>query len=100
MQTYQFNTVVENGIIKLPINYSELNSQNVKVIVFLEENKSVLPSFVKPLRKTISVEQLKKEQNYKGFDANAFELLCQEFNQDFDDNQNTKQSLEELVAMI
>lgn len=32
MQTYQFNTVVENGIIKLPINYSELNSQNVKDI--------------------------------------------------------------------
>jgi predicted oxidoreductase (fatty acid repression mutant protein) len=96
MQTYQFNTIIENGIIKLPINYSELNSQSVKVVVFLEENKTVLPSFVKPLRKTISVEELIKEQNYKGFDAKAFDILCEQFNQDFDDNQ----SLEELLMML
>ena len=97
MQTYQFSTIVENGMIKIPVTYSELNSQSVKVIVLLgEENKSSLPYFVKPLRQTISIEELKIEQNYKGFDTKAFELLCQEFDEEFKD----EKSIEELLAML
>ena len=98
MEAYQFTTVVENGMIKVPSHYTGLNSQSVKVIVLIgEEKTNILPSFVKPLRKTVSVEALKKEQNYTGFDTKAFDLLCREFESSFTDED---ESLEELLAML
>lgn len=57
----------------------------------LSENE-VLPAFVKPLQKTISLEALQKAQNYVTFHFDRFSSLCQTF--------ETEESTEELLAML
>lgn len=51
---------------------------------------------IKPLRKTISIEDLIKEQNYQGFDAVAYSKLCDDFRKEWD----TEETIEELLAML
>jgi hypothetical protein len=52
---------------------------------------------IKPLRKTTSIEILKQEQNYQGFNIVSFLALCEAFRQDDEENDLTT---EELLAML
>lgn len=52
---------------------------------------------IKPLRKTISIEDLIKEQNYQGFDAEKFSAACEAF---YEDGWEDDLSTDELLAMI
>jgi hypothetical protein len=38
----------------------------------MENNKTILHHLAKPMRKTLSIEQLKKEQNFKPINKKAF----------------------------
>jgi len=61
---------------------------------FLEslDNKNIYSELFKPMREDISVEDLKREQNYQGIDRQEFDALAKKL--------NIKESLEELIAMI
>ncbi len=53
---------------------------------------AALLRLVKPHRKTLDIEVLKKGQNYKGFDKKLFDSLIKDL--------NIQEPIEELVAMI
>jgi hypothetical protein len=55
------------------------------------ENAALL-RLVKPRRKTLDMDELKKEQNYKGFDKNLFKSLIKDL--------DIQEPIEELVKMI
>lgn len=57
-----------------------------------QAEKLVLPVFVKPLPKTLSIASLQKKQNYVGFNLGLFSALCSDF--------NTEESTENLLAML
>lgn len=49
-------------------------------------------SMFKGIKKTISVEELKKEQNFKGIDRTEFDKLVEDL--------DVKESIEELLAIL
>jgi hypothetical protein len=53
---------------------------------------AVLEALMKPMRETLDVEELKKEQNYQGFDAKEVDEIIEEA--------DIQESLEKLLAMI
>jgi hypothetical protein len=69
----------------------------LQTFAFLQvPNTPLLHPAIKPLRKTISIEDLIKEQNYQGFDAVAYSKLCDDFRKEWD----TEETIEELLAML
>jgi hypothetical protein len=60
-------------------------------------NTPLLHPAIKPLRKTISIEDLIKEQNYQGFNAEKFSAVCEAF---YEDGWEDDFSTDELLAMI
>jgi hypothetical protein len=46
----------------------------------LSKENDLLYRIVKPVREKLIVEEMIKEQNYKGFDRNAFDHLISEMN--------------------
>ena len=56
------------------------------------DNKNIYSELFKPMREDISVEYLKREQNFVGIDRKEFDALAKKL--------NIKESLEELIAMI
>lgn len=39
MQALEFNTFISDGVIKIPFDYSQFNNKEVKIIIFLPEEK-------------------------------------------------------------
>lgn len=58
----------------------------------LNTSDLMLTKLAKPMRKTISVEELVKEQDYKGIDMIEFQALIKEI--------NITEPIEELLASI
>ncbi len=58
----------------------------------LEEPGVLSASAIKPLRKTLTLEALLSEQNFKGFDRQAMDKLIAEI--------NVQEPIEELLAML
>jgi len=56
------------------------------------DNKNIYSELFKPMREDISVEDLKKEQNYVGIDREEFDAIAKKL--------NIKKSLKELISMI
>ena len=56
------------------------------------DNSNTYSQLFKPMRDDISVEDLKREQNYVGIDREEFDALAKKL--------DIKESLEELIAMI
>ncbi len=54
-------------------------------------------NIIKPLRKELTIEILRQEQNYQGFDIVSFSALCEAFRQDDEENDLTT---EQLLAML
>jgi hypothetical protein len=53
--------------------------QRVKdMLESLSKDNDLLYRIVKPVREKLTVEEMIKEQNYRGFDRNAFDLLISE----------------------
>lgn len=61
------------------------------ILQWKAENAALL-RLVKPRRKTLDMDELKKEQNYKGFDKNLFKSLIKDL--------DIQEPIEELVKMI
>lgn len=55
-------------------------------------NNSILDSLIKPMREKLNIEQLKIEQNYKGFDKKEVDKLIKEA--------DIQEPIEELLSMI
>ncbi len=60
-------------------------------VVFTKLDPDLL-RLAKPLRKKLDIEQLKKEQNYKGVNRKRFDRLVKEM--------DIKESAEELIQML
>jgi hypothetical protein len=58
----------------------------------MKNNHDILNYLAKPMRKTVSVEQLKKEQNFKPIDKKAFFKKL--------DALEIEESIDNLIAMI
>ena len=52
----------------------------------------ILMEIVKPIREKLDIEQLKKEQNYQGFDKEEVDRLIKEI--------DLQEPIEELIKMI
>lgn len=52
----------------------------------------ILMDIVKPIREKLDIEQLKKEQNYQGFDKEEVDRLIKEI--------DLQEPIEELIKMI
>jgi hypothetical protein len=61
------------------------------VLDSISKDNDLLYRIVKPVRKNITVEDLIREQNYKGFDRAAFDKLAVEL--------NIQDPIEELLAL-
>lgn len=57
-----------------------------------QSDHSILSSLIKPIREKLDIEQLKMEQNYKGFDKKEVEYLIKEA--------DIQEPIEELLSMI
>lgn len=57
-----------------------------------QSNDSILASLIKPMREKLDIEQLKIEQNYKGFDKVEVDRLIKEA--------DIQEPIEELLSMI
>jgi len=57
-----------------------------------QAEKLALPTFVKPLQNTLSIDYLQKTQHYVGFNFGLFSGLCKDF--------ETEESIEDLLAML
>ena len=57
-----------------------------------EDLRSRFPEIFKPTRKTIDLETLKREQNWQGFDREAFERDIEEL--------DMQEPIEDLLAML
>ncbi len=66
---------------KLGLSYTEKEVE-LPIIAYLPTEKTELPSTIKkvakPLRKTLDIETLKKEQNYQGANKEKIERIIQE----------------------
>lgn len=70
---------------------SETDLKRVKEMLdSLSEDNALLYRMVKPVREKITVEDMIKEQNYTGFDRNAFDKLVSEM--------DVTDPIEELLA--
>ena len=58
----------------------------------MENNKTILQRLAKPMRKTLSIEQLKKEQHFKQINKKAFFKKL--------DALEIKEPIEDLIGMI
>jgi len=71
---------------------SELEINEIEKVLNLLKLKSKHGEVFKGLRKSISVEELTKEQNFQGIDRVAFDELVDEL--------DIKESFEELLLML
>ena len=70
---------------------SETDLKRVKEMLdSLSKNNDLLYRMIKPVSEKITVEDLIKEQNYKGFDRNAFDKIVSEM--------DVTDPIEELLA--
>lgn len=66
-----------------------------KVELLLDSSKNVdsmVESLLKPIKEKIDIEQLKKEQNYQGFDKKEIDRLIKEI--------DLQEPLEDLINII
>lgn len=83
--------------IKLIKQIADLQDEEVlkKVELLLDNSDrldSVFESLLKPIEDKIDIEQLKKEQNYQGFDKKEVDRLIKEI--------DLQEPLEDLINMI
>jgi len=88
-----------NDALKLKIINRILSLKDTHTLKIIEKsledvelNKDVINKLNKPMRKSIDVEQLKKEQNYKPVNKKEFFRKIKEL--------NIEEPLEELLGMI
>lgn len=88
LDTRKYKLIQE--IIKIEEESSIAKIENqVKAI---EEENNIWQTVIKPMRKTISLQQMKQEQNYKPLDAKTFFELAEKV--------GVEESIEELLAML
>lgn len=68
-----------------------LNKLNLVIDEYSKGN-FILMEIVKPIREKLDIEQLKKEQNYQGFDKDEVDQLIKEI--------DIQEPIEELLEMI
>jgi hypothetical protein len=68
-----------------------LNKLNLVIDEYSKGN-FILMEVVKPIREKLDIEQLKKEQNYQGFDKGEVDQLIKEI--------DLQEPIEELLEMI
>lgn len=88
---------VETKKYKLIEKITSLQDEEVlnKLELLLDEYSKgnlILMEIVKPIRENLDVEQLKKEQNYQGFDKEEVDRLIKEI--------DLQEPIEELLKMI
>lgn len=88
---------VETKKYKLIEKITSLQDEEVlnKLELVLDEysrGNLILMDIVKPIREKLDIEQLKKEQNYQGFDKEEVDRLIKEI--------NLQEPIEELLKMI
>jgi len=74
------------------INSEEELDQLVKYIKLVRLNSVHGESIFKSVKKSISVDELKQEQNFKGIDREEFDVLVKEL--------DIQEPIEELLAML
>lgn len=74
------------------IENEQLLDQLQHLIEANQSNDSILASLIKPMREKLDIEQLKIEQNYKGFDKAEVNRLIKEA--------DIQEPIEELLSMI
>jgi len=62
---------------------------------FLPQSNPLLPSFIKPLQKNLSIDTLKKSQSYTVFDKELFWELCKDF-----EAEEGEENVEYLLRML
>lgn len=88
LEKRKFNLIVQ--ITKLD---DEISVRKVEdIIEDLTGKEKLLHSLVKPLRKKTDIEQIKKEQNWKGVDRKKFDRLIKEI--------DIQEPLEQLLSDI
>jgi hypothetical protein len=65
MQAYEFSSVIDNGIIRVPEEYAERLSSPVKIIILANEDSEKAKKKAVPVRK--SIEWLKEPWKIDGF---------------------------------
>lgn len=88
---------VETKKYKLIEKITSLQDEEVlnKLELVLDEysrGNLILMDIVKPIREKLDIEQLKKEQNYQGFDKEEVDRLIKEI--------DLQEPIEELIKMI
>jgi len=88
---------VETKKYKLIEKITSLQDEEVlnKLELVLDEysrGNLILMEIVKPIREKLDIEQLKKEQNYQGFDKEEVDRLIKEI--------DLQEPIEELIKMI
>lgn len=76
----------------LSLKDDQLLSQIERWLANVQPATDALPSFVKPLQKTMTVESLRQAQNYQSFDFATFSTLSDDF--------DTEETTEDLLAML
>jgi hypothetical protein len=88
---------VEAKKYKLIKKITDLQDEDVlnKLELLLKQyskGNSILMQIVKPIREEFDIEQLKKEQNYQGFDKEEVDRLIKEI--------DIQEPIEELLKMV
>ncbi|MFK7972945.1 MAG: hypothetical protein AB8F95_21425 [Bacteroidia bacterium] len=74
------------------VNDPELLEKLASMMDDFDQGDEALIALVKPIRKTLDIEALAKEQNYSGFEKEEVDSLIEEL--------DLEESLEELIAGI
>ena len=91
------NMTVETKKYKLIEKITSLKDEEVlnKLDLVIDEysrGNFILMEIVKPIREKLDIEQLKKEQNYQGFDKDEVDQLIKEI--------DIQEPIEELLEMV